>query len=501
MGKLKQLASQTFIYGMSSIVGRIINYFLVPLYTNCFPSSEYGIVVEMYTYSTFLLIILTYGMETGFFNFAKSEKDPNVVYTTSLTALLSTSSLFILLGVLFAPDIAHSLDYDNHVNYISLVVITLGLDALIAVPFARLRQQNKALKFALFKLTNIFLNVFLNLFFILWLPKLAQSYEFFTSIYSKDFGVGYIFLANVIASAVTFLMFVPDLLKVKYRFDSQFFKRMLAYSLPLLISGLAGTINDFFDRIAIKYFYTVPDGIADANAYILSEVGIYGANAKLAVIMTLFISCFRYAADPFFFSNKGSDDFDILFARVNKYLVLFGVFIFLGIMGFLDILKYFIASSYWDGLSVVPFLLIGHWLVGLVYLQSFWYKLSNKTVCGIYIFLIGSVLTIVLDYLLVPKFGYIACAVTNVVSSLVMLLITYFWGRNYLPCQYDFRNIAIFVALGGVCYYLITLTDSLPFVAKLSVNSLIIIAFASIVIKVENLWQPLKNFANKLLKR
>lgn len=501
MGKLKQLASQTFIYGMSSIVGRIINYFLVPLYTNCFPSSEYGIVVEMYTYMTFLLIILTYGMETGFFNFAKSEKDPNVVYTTSLTALFSTSSLFILFGVLFAPNIANSLGYNEHVNYISFVVIILGLDALIAVPFARLRQQNKPLKFALFKLTNIFVNIFLNLFFILWLPKLAQNYEIFDSIYSKDFGVGYVFLANLIASGLTFLLFVPDLLKVKYKFDFSLFRRMLLYSMPLLVSGLAGTINDFFDRIAIKFFYTVPDGIADVNAYILSEVGIYGANAKLAVIMTLFISCFRYAADPFFFSNKGSDDFSDLFALVNKYLVLFGVFIFLGIMGFMDILKYFIASSYWDGLSVVPFLLIGHFLVGVIYLQSFWYKLNNRTVCGIYIFLIGSVLTIVLDYILVPIYGYIACAVTNVISSLVMLFVTYFWGRKYLPCQYDFRNIVIFLVIGAACYYLITLANPLSLYLKLSINSLIIIGFAIIVIKVENLWQPLKNFANKLLKR
>ena len=501
MGKLKQLAGQTFIYGLSSIVGRILNYFLVPLYTHCFPSEEYGVVVEMYTYVTFLLIILTYGMETGFFNFSKSENNPELVFTTSITSLFTTSSLFILLGLWFAPNVAHYLGYDNHVDFVSYVVIILGLDALTSIPFARLRQQNKVLKFAVFKLIGIFVNIGLNLFFILWLPKLAQNYEIFASIYSKDFGVGYVFVANLVSSVLTLLLFVPDFLKVKYSFDGKLLRRMLIYSLPLVVSGLAGMINDFFDRIAIKFFYTVPDGVEDANKFILSEMGIYGANAKIAVLMTLFVQCFRYAADPFFFSQKGSKDFNQLFANVNKYLILFGLFIFLGIMGYMDIVKHFIAASYWDGLNVVPLLLIGHWLVGMVYLQSFWYKLDNKTVYGIYIFLVGSVLTIVLDYLLVPRMGYIACAWTNAISSFVMLVITFVWGRKYLPCDYDFRNIIIFFTLACLSYFVITLVEDFDFWIKLSINTLIIIAFASIVIKVENLWQPLKNFANKLLKR
>ena len=501
MGKLKQLAGQTFIYGLSSIVGRILNYFLVPLYTHCFPSEEYGVVVEMYTYVTFLLIILTYGMETGFFNFSKTETDPDKVFTTSATSLFTTSSLFILFGLIFAPNIAHALDYDSHVNYVSYIIIILGIDAFTSIPFARLRQQNKAVKFAIYKLINIFVNIGLNLFFILWLPKLAQNYEFFAAIYSKDFGVGYVFLANLIASALTLVIFIPDFLRVKYSFDRNLLRRMLIYSLPLVVSGLAGMINDFFDRIAIKFFYTVPDGVEDASKFILSEMGVYGANAKIAVLMTLFVQCFRYAADPFFFSQKGSPDFNPLFANVNKYLMLFGAFIFLGIMGYMDIVRHFIAASYWDGLNVVPLLLIGHLLVGMVYLQSFWYKLDGKTVYGIYIFLTGSVLTIVLDYLLVPRMGYFACALTNAISSFVMLVITFVWGRKYLPCEYDFRNILIFFVLACVSYYLMTLVSGFDFWPKLAINSLIIIVFALIVIKVENLWQPLKNFANKLLKR
>lgn len=501
MGKLKQLAGQTFIYGTSSIIGRILNYFLVPLYTNCFEASEYGIIVELYTYVTFLLIILTYGMETGFFNFVKSGNNPDRVYSTSLTSLFTTSSLFIFLGLVFSNDIATCLGYEKHVDYIIYFVVILGVDAFTSIPFARLRQQNKALKFALFKLIGIFVNIGLNLFFILWLPKLAQNFDFFASFYSKDFGVGYVFLANLISSVLTLLFFVPDFFRINYSFDFQLLKRMLRYSSPLIISGLAGMVNDFFDRVAIKFFYTIPDGIADSGQYILSELGIYGANAKIAVLMTLFIQCFRYAADPFFFNNKDSRDFNTLFANVNKYLLLFGLFIFVSIMGYIDVVKYFIASSYWEGLNVVWLLLIGHLLVGMVYLQSFWYKLSNHTVYGIYIFVIGAIITMVLDYIFVPLYGYVACAAVNVVSSFVMLVITYMWGRHYLPCSYDFRNMILYVMIAFGIFYLTTLTRQLSFGVEISINTLIIILFAFVVIKLEKLFVPLKKLLNKLLKR
>lgn len=501
MGKLKQLASQTLVYGLSSIVGRILNYLLVPLYTNCFSSAEYGIVVELYTYVSFLLILLTYGMETGFFNFSKVEENAQKVFSTASTALFTTSSLFIFFGLLFSGNIANYLNYDNHVDFIQYFVIILGLDAFTSIPFAYLRQQHKAIKFAVYKLIGIFLQIFLNLFFILWLPKLAQNYEFFSNIYSPDFGVGYVFISNLVSSAVTLLLFVPDYVKIKYSFDSALLRKMLLYSLPLIISGLAGMINEFFDRISIKFFYTIPDEITDANQYILSELGIYGANAKIAVLMTLFIQCFRYAADPFFFSNKGSQDFPKIFANVNKYLLVFGLFIFLGIMAYLDIVKHFIHSSYWSGLKVVPLLLLGHLLVGMVYLQSFWYKLSNHTVYGIYIFLIGSVVTILFNYFFVPVLGYMACAIANVACYTVMLVITFVWGRKYLTADYDFKNMFIYLALSGVLYYLLTITDQLLFWPKMIVNSLIILLFAIVVFKMENLLEPAKNFINKLRKR
>lgn len=501
MGKIKQLAGQTFIYGLSSIVGRLLNYLLVPLYTHVFESLEYGVITELYTYVTFLMILLTYGMETGFFNFSKSEYDPDKVYSTSLTSLFTTSSLFVLLGLVFSSNIAHLLNYDNHVNYISFFVLILGLDAFTSIPFARLRQQNKAIKFAVFKLINIFVNIGLNLFFILWLPQLAESSDLFSVIYSPTFGVGYVFVSNLIASALMLILFIPDFFKLKFSFDKVLLKQMLTYSLPLIVSGLAGMINEFFDRISIKFFYTIPEGITDANNYILSELGIYGANSKIAVLMTLFIQCFRYSADPFFFSNKGSKDFPQLFANVNKYLLIFGLFIFLGIIFYLDIVKHFIAESYWSGLNVVPFLLIGHLLLGLVYLQSFWYKLNQKTVYGIYIFVIGSVVTILLNFLLVPRFGYIACAVSNVCCYLIMLTITFLWGRKYLVCEYDFKNMIIYVVAAAALYVASVYTNDFQFWTKMFVNTLLLISFMLLVYKLENLRESLIKLRKKFFKR
>lgn len=368
-------------------------------------------------------------------------------------------------------------------------MIILALDAFTSIPFARLRQQNKALKFGIFKLINICVNIGLNLFFILYLPK--------TGYYDENFGVGYVFLANFMASLLTLLLFVPEFFKVKYSFDFALLKNMLVYSLPLLVSGLAGMINEFFDRVSIKFFYTVPDSITDANSYILSELGIYGANAKIAVLMTLFIQCFRYSADPFFFSNKGSVDFNDLFAKVNKYLLTFGLFIFLGIMFYLNVIKYFVDSSYWSGLKVVPFLLIGHLLVGLVYLQSFWYKLNSKTVYGIYIFIIGAVVTIVLNYIFVPLYGYVSCAVANVACYLIMLIITFLWGKKYLVCDYDFKNMILYTSLAAVLYFVSCFTKELELVWEIIVNTLLLMIFAGVVFKRENLGQMLAKLMHK----
>ena len=501
MGKLKQLVSQTAVYGLSSIIGRLLNYFLVPLYTHVFLPSEYGIVTEMYTYVTFLMILLTYGMETGFFRFSKIESDSDKVYSTALGSLFVSSFVFVFLGLLFSHNIADILGYSNHSYYVSMFVIILGIDAFVSIPFARLRQQNKAIKFAVYKLINIFTNIFLNLFFILWLPSLAEKISIFSAIYSSDFGVGYVFLSNLIASVVSLLLFVPNFCGIKFKFDSKLLKSMLIYSLPLVVSGLAGMINEFFDRISIKFFYTIPIGVTDANTFVMSELGIYGANTKIAILMTLFVQCFRYAADPFFFSQVGSKDFNKVFADVNKYLVAFGMFIFLGIMCYIDIVKYFIAPSYWEGLKVVPMLLLGHLLVGMVYLQSFWYKIKNLTQYGIVIFLIGSFITIILNYFLVPRFGYIACAFANLCCYSVMFLITFIWGKKYLPCNYDYKKILFYILFAFILYFCTFLISPLELHIKLALNTLLIIIYCGSVLKLEGGFKIFKQLKQKFLKK
>lgn len=492
MGNLKQLASQTFVYGLSSIIGRFLYYFLVPLYTNVFKTSEYGIITELYAYVTFLMILLTYGMETGFFRFSKTEEDKDKVYSTVLICLFVSSLLFLVAGWIFTPYISEVLHYTNHQNYILMFVIILSVDAFVSIPFARLRQQNKALKFAVFKLISIFVNILLNLFFILLLPKLAQNSAFFDSIYSQDFGVGYVFVSNLITSLLSLALFIPDFFSIKFKFDSVLLKRMLLYSLPLVVSGFCGMINEFFDRIAMKFFYTIPAGVADANDYVLSELGIYGANAKIAVLMTLFVQCFRYAADPFFFNHTGEKDFNKLFANTNKYLFAFGLFIFLLVMSSINIVKYFIGSEYWSGLKVVPLLLIGHFIVGLIYLQSFWYKIHNLTLYGILIFVIGTVVTIIVNWLFVPKYGYMACAYANLSCYIVMFLITFFWGRKYIPCQYDYRRIAIYFFTALFCYLMFCFTDSFAMPIKLSCNLLLTLIYCLVVFRCENLGPRLK---------
>lgn len=493
MGKIKNLLSQTFVYGLSSIIGRLLNYFLVPLYTNVFATNEYGIVIELYTYISFLMIILTYGMETGFFRFSKLE-NPDKVFSTALTSLFSTSSLFFILGWIFLNDISNVLGYSNHQDYILMFIAILSVDAFVSIPFARLRMQNKAFKFAIFKLINIVINIGLNLIFILLFPKIG--------LYNQDFGVGYILLANLIASISSLLLFLPDFFKTKFNFDKLILKKMLIYSLPLVISGLCGMINEFFDRVCMKFFYTIPPEVTDANAYVLSQLGIYGANAKIAILMTLFIQTFRYASDPFFFSESGNKDFNEVFAKVNKYLFAFGMFIFLFVMGYLDIFKHFINHRYWEALNVVPLLLIGHLLSGMIYLQSFWYKLINKTNYGIIIFAFGCIVTILINSLFIPKFGYMACAWANLICYLVMLIITFFWGKKYLPAKYDFSNILRYFLAALIAYVSYCFTGSLDsFILKITLNTCVLLLFVLIVYKYENLGEILIKIKQKVLAK
>ncbi|MFN5794413.1 MAG: lipopolysaccharide biosynthesis protein, partial [Bacteroidota bacterium] len=325
---IKKLASQTAVYGLSSIIGRFLNYLLTPLYTYSFVPQEFGVVVELYTYTSFLAVILTYGMETAFFRFSESQKDSNSVFSTATISILITTFTFLLLGIFLHHNIANFLGYSQNTNYIIWFILIIAIDALTAIPFAKLRQQNKALKFALIRLVNIGVNIFLNIFFIVWAPKYFAEYWF----YSPTIGVGYIFIANLLASFVTLIMLLPEFKFLKNGFSILLWKQMIKYAFPLLIAGLAGMINETMDRVLLKF-------LLPANSNIMEQIGIYGACYKISIIMTIFIQTYRYAAEPYFFNEHKKSDAKNTYAQTMKYFLIVCMFILLITKCYLDIVK------------------------------------------------------------------------------------------------------------------------------------------------------------------
>ena len=351
---IRTLAGQTAIYGLSSIVGRLLNYFLVPLYTRVFLPAEYGVVTEFYAYVSFLIIVFTYGMETTFFRFNESELDKEKVFSTALISLLFSSALLALICFFGSSALASMLRYPGHAEYVVWFGLILACDAVTSIPFARLRAQGKPGRFAFLKFVNILLNVALNLFFLLACPfffKQEQGWlhDFVLQFYNPSFGIGYIFISNLLASVLTLLLLLPSFKGIGAGFDKVLWRRMMLYSLPLLVAGLAGMINETMDRILLKYL--LPPDTA------LEQVGIYGACYKLSILMTLFIQMFRYAAEPFFFQQAKEDNARQVYADVMTYFVLACSFIFLGIMLYIDVVKFFIGPNYYPGLKVVPSLL------------------------------------------------------------------------------------------------------------------------------------------------
>ncbi len=445
---LKKLAGQTAVYGLSSILGRLLNYLLVPLYTRLFAPEVYGIVTELYAYVTFLLILLTYGMETGFFRFAQDKSILDKVYSSILVSLAATSTLFIVFLLIFLTPVANLLDYQSHPEYILWMGLIVALDALISIPFAKLRLQNKAWKFAILKLINIGINIGLNLFFLLLCPKLAVSNpdSALLAIYSPTVGVGYVFIANLIANILTLLMLLPEILNIKFSFDKALLKKILIYAMPLLIAGFAGMINETLDRVLLKHL--VPDSLNP-----MEQLGIYGANYKLAILMTLFIQMFRYAAEPFFFNNKNESNARELYAKATKYFIICGLMIFLGVMFYIDFIKYFIDVDYHEGLKVVPVLLLANLFLGIYFNFSIWYKLNDMTKYGAYLAIFGAILTVVLNLVLVPIYGYVGSAWATLICYLAMCLLSFYWGQKFYKVPYNIINAVFYFILAMALYF------------------------------------------------
>jgi O-antigen/teichoic acid export membrane protein len=498
MKAVKKLAGETLIYGMSTIVPRLLNYLLLtPFYTRLFEKSEYGIVTELFAYIAFLLVILTYGMETACFRFAESENDKKRVFSTAMLSVLFTSVLFTGIILFFHESIASLIRYESNSEYIIWLGLIVATDAFMAIPFARLRQQNRAFRFAMIKIASVIINIGFNLLFLVWMPDMQDkgSDSFLLAFYDPEMGVGYAFIANLIAVFATLLLLSRDILAISLTFDKDLLKRMLFYAWPLLIIGIAGMINEVSDKIVFKFLVEVPENVADSNKYILDQIGIYGANTKIAVLMTLFIQMFRFAAEPFFFAQSKEKDSLQMYAVVMKYFILFCLLIFLGVMLFLDLVKYFIDAKFHEGLIVVPIILTANMFLGIFYNLSIWYKLKNLTLYGAGIAVIGSLVTLVINILLVPDYGYIGAAWAHLLCYTVMMIIAWWWGNKYLPVKYDIRATGFYFILAyGIAFlgmYLRHLNDSL----SLPLSAGLFFAFILVIVYKEK--QHLQNILHR----
>lgn len=476
MNALKKLAGQTAIYGMGTIVPRLLNYLLTPFYTRILLEGEYGTVTELYAYVAFLMVLLTYGMETTYFRYASGSDNPNKVYGTALSSIVVTTALFLGLTVMFAGDIAALIQYPHNVEYIIYFCLIVSLDAFCAIPFARLRQENRPMKFAAIKIINVSVNIGFNIIFFLLIPYIVKHFpdSFVASVFSGEIKVGYVFISNLIASVVTLVLLYKEIFTIPWIFNSTLLKEMLKYAMPLLVVGLAGMVNEVSDKILLKYLW--PD---QANAMV--QVGIYGANYKLAVLMTLFIQMFRYAAEPFFFSQAKEKDAEKTYADVMKYFVLFGLFIFLLITLYIDVVKYFIGDKFRDGLKIVPIVLLANLFLGVFYNLSVWYKLKNMTRFGAYIALGGAAITVLVNALFIPLLGYVASAWGHFLCYFFMMITSWLIGRKYYPIPYPIKRLAVASVIAMALYSLSFLVTVDNLVLKLFINSLFLLAFLAYV--------------------
>jgi O-antigen/teichoic acid export membrane protein len=452
LSTLKKLAGDTMIYGVSSIVGRFLIFLLTPIYGYTFHTGEYGILSNLLAYVAFFQVLLTYGMETSYFRFASKSEKPNEIFGTSLIALSATSILFALFISLFSVKISGWIGYPEQHLYIVWMGITVALDAITAIPFAKLRLQQRPVKFAVFKMVNIGINIVLNLFWILLCPRvLADNPDsFLRYFYDPAIGIGYAFLSYLIASIVTLLLFLPDLGFKKLVFKTERLKEMLNYGWPILVVGIAGMVTLNIDKILI------PELIANGKDP-MSELGVYAANGKLAILMTLFIQAFRFSFEPFLFSHYKNEESKKVYSVIMNYFVILGLLIFIGVIFYSDFLIYFIGSSKYgyhdpNGLKVVPWLLMGNLFLGIFYTQSLWYKLTDKTHFGATFSIIGGIITLFINILLIPKIGYLASAIAFFSSSLIQTIISYYYGQKHFPVKYNLKKIGIYFAVAIVLY-------------------------------------------------
>lgn len=444
MGLYKSLFKQTAIYGLATVLPRMLSFLLVRLYTGILPTGEYGEVSIVLSWMVFFNVVLSYGMETAFFRFYNSETDKENVIATSTISIFWSSIIFIFGALIFRGTLASLANVD--VQYITYAIWILVLDALVIVPFSKLRANQKPMLYAVIKIGNVAVNLALNLFFLLLLPKIAASSpnSFIGNLYVANYEIGYIFVSNLAASLLTLVVLSPNYLFLTRKFDAVLWKKMMRYGLPILVAGIAFAVNEHFDKILLGYW--LPESIAK------SEVGAYSACYKLGLFMVLFATAFRLGIEPFFFSHSKSENAPQTYAMITKYFVIFGSLILLGVIVFADVLKFLLLDNktYWEAMKVVPLIILANFFLGIYNNLSVWYKLTDRTKMGAYISIVGAVLTLALNYLLIPKFSYYGSAIATIVAYGSMMLISYVLGNRYYPIPYDMEKIGGYLGLSIV---------------------------------------------------
>tara|TARA_B100002052_G_scaffold47528_2_gene40477 strand:+ start:12682 stop:14091 length:1410 start_codon:yes stop_codon:yes gene_type:complete len=456
LNPLKKLAEQTVVYGLSSVIGRLLNYLLVPLYTRFFAPEDYGVVTELYAYVAFLVILLTYGLETAFFRFSKAEKNTAKAYSTALVSLIVTSCVFVFLALVSSESIANYMGAGIKQIYIQYFAVIVSLDAVSSITFAKLRQDEKAFRFATVKLFGVLVNIALNVYFILFKELLD---------------IEYIFISNLISSIVTIFLLFPQMIISKISFDKTLWKKMMAYGLPLLIAGLAGMTNETIDRILLKHLLPIEDSVY--------QLGIYGALYKLSIIMILFIQTFRFAAEPFFFDQHNSGNDRSIYSDVMKYFVVVMGVIFLAVIIFYEFIIGFLGPAYRDhpdGFEIVSILLIANLFLGVLYNLSIWYKLTEKTIFGAYISIFGAIITVVLNFSLIPKIGILGSAWATLMCYFSMTILSYFLGKKYFPIPYQTSRIVFYLGVILALYFVIVNFD-----LNTAINTLFLLGFVIFV--------------------
>jgi len=469
---INKLAGQTLVYGLGTIVPRFLNYaVLTPFYTWIFNRAEYGIITELYAYMVFMMIVLTYGMETAFFRFAQKTGDSNKVFSTAMLSIIISSSFFLIFFNLFIDEVATVLRYEDQKLYLRLFAVILASDAITAIPFAKLRRENKAFKFSVIKIINVVITIGLVLFFLKIEPALREKgRSIMGSLYNPGFGVGYVFLANAVGSLSMLFMLSGEIFAIRLKADIKLWKKMMIYSLPLLVSGLGGSINDALDKMILRR-------IIDSDNP-LELVGEYGASYKIAVLMALFIQMYRYAMEPYFFSRADNKNARETYAYVMKYFVIYALILYLFINLYISGFQYIIAGSHLRGaLAIVPVVSMGYLLFGIFVNLSIWYKVKDLTKYGAYLTLSGAIVTILLNLLLVPVYGYMASAWAHIACYGIMIAGSYMLSRKYYPINYPVKKIGTYLAIGVLIVTGVSYVEYNNIFLEIGVNTIIIAAF------------------------